>query len=765
MKKRLLSIMLTICVVLAVVPLSSLVATAAGETGAFTVTGGTLGIDYEYADNVLKIKKSTPLTVKNTNVGTAATDRIAVLDGVNANITLAGVNIQMPEDNVEGAIDIRGNTVLTLAGSNTVGIAKGNAVLNIKGGLTVNGSGTLTINGGVPVVVPGAGGLSGYGIYAEGNLTVEGNVTVTVNALDMPADANLSSYGGLIIGNLTVGKDATLIFNAGDINGDMQITTHCATFSSGLTVQRGDIVLNGRLECYAGSTYANKTRGYGTNLGLETFLSNLTVGKDGVLIAKGAPAKGRSADSLGICFIGDSEVTVNGGSISATSGTMTEECFESACGTGISHGGGTLTLNGGSITINTGAVQAEGLALAYGLKLGDSKLNIKNGGKLTVNNQSATTKETQAENYGIYYQKTGIDVGTAEESPDIILVENGTLDVTAGEAKALTAANELFSAGIGFKSRGNVTLNGGSLKAEGKATVGSATQRTSLGIGYAAGMTQTAVKKIDILSGRTYLAGEGYAVIADELNIEDGKILDFKAVTQNGAAVYAEASLDVSGGLDIILPQSGEIDKDAAGRYTVFDGTSVASTVHIVKRIDVDGHTLTLDPIACTGETQSPEYTLAINGEALIEGTDYTVIAEQSVLSARDVGDYTIKLNGIGMYYGTITVNWSIKHSGNEVWTVRDESGHERAWSCCGERTLALEAHTTRDGVCERCGMQLSVGNTKLEAPTAETVLKTEDNAKSPKTGDSALLWLTLLFAGGAMLTVLGIYGKRRMSK
>lgn len=155
MKKRFLSIMLTICVVLAVVPLSSLVATAAGETGAFTVTGGTLGIDYEYADNVLKIKKSTPLTVKNTNVGTAATDRIAVLDGVNANITLAGVNIQMPEDNVEGAIDIRGNTVLTLAGSNTVGIAKGNAALNIKGGLTVNGSGTLTINGGVPVEVPG----------------------------------------------------------------------------------------------------------------------------------------------------------------------------------------------------------------------------------------------------------------------------------------------------------------------------------------------------------------------------------------------------------------------------------------------------------------------------------------------------------------------------------------------------------------------------------------------------------------------------------
>ena len=43
--------------------------TAAAETvGAFTVTGGTNGTDYDYADNLLTIKTDTPITISGTTV-------------------------------------------------------------------------------------------------------------------------------------------------------------------------------------------------------------------------------------------------------------------------------------------------------------------------------------------------------------------------------------------------------------------------------------------------------------------------------------------------------------------------------------------------------------------------------------------------------------------------------------------------------------------------------------------------------------------------
>ena len=64
--------------------------TGVAETvGAFTVTGGTSGTDYTYADGVLTIMSDTPITIKNTNPNTPTSDRIEVAEGKWANITLA----------------------------------------------------------------------------------------------------------------------------------------------------------------------------------------------------------------------------------------------------------------------------------------------------------------------------------------------------------------------------------------------------------------------------------------------------------------------------------------------------------------------------------------------------------------------------------------------------------------------------------------------------------------------------------------------------
>ena len=88
----------------------------------FTVTGGTKGTDYEYADNVLTIKTGTAITIANTNPSTATSDRIEVADGVSANITLAGVNIDVSGTENACAFKIAdnsmGNVTVTLVDNN-----------------------------------------------------------------------------------------------------------------------------------------------------------------------------------------------------------------------------------------------------------------------------------------------------------------------------------------------------------------------------------------------------------------------------------------------------------------------------------------------------------------------------------------------------------------------------------------------------------------------------------------------------------------------
>ena len=83
--------------------------------GTFVVTGGVNNVDYTYASNVLTIKTATSLTIANTNPS-SATDVIQVADGVDANITLAGVNIDVSSLNLTSDTkwvqDFKGNNIL-----------------------------------------------------------------------------------------------------------------------------------------------------------------------------------------------------------------------------------------------------------------------------------------------------------------------------------------------------------------------------------------------------------------------------------------------------------------------------------------------------------------------------------------------------------------------------------------------------------------------------------------------------------------------------
>ena len=181
MKKKLLSIFTALVIVLCIAPVTVV---AQEPTGDFTVTGGTLGTDYTYSNNILTIISTTPLTIS----GSTTSDRIEVAVGVDANITFAGLNIDASEKgssafcikDVDGVST--GNVTVTIADNTTnvlksayacAGLSKingGNNTVLSGGWLKIqgetNGTGKLEAIGGVKSAGIGGGwGLHSSDIY------------------------------------------------------------------------------------------------------------------------------------------------------------------------------------------------------------------------------------------------------------------------------------------------------------------------------------------------------------------------------------------------------------------------------------------------------------------------------------------------------------------------------------------------------------------------------------------------------------------------
>lgn len=126
---------------------------------AFTITGSGLvyGTDYTYpaSTGVLTIKSDKAITIANANTG-STTDRIEVADGISANITLAGVNIntyslgkcafQIAEGSA-GTVTITlsdGTTNILTSAENLAGLQKNGE----NGELIIQGKGVLIAKGG-----------------------------------------------------------------------------------------------------------------------------------------------------------------------------------------------------------------------------------------------------------------------------------------------------------------------------------------------------------------------------------------------------------------------------------------------------------------------------------------------------------------------------------------------------------------------------------------------------------------------------------------
>ncbi len=200
---------------------------AAGTVcGDFTVSGGTLGTDYTFSGGVLTIKSGAAVIIQNTNPASATTNRIEVASGVSANITLAGVNIDVSSRNNNAALKIAdnstGNITVTLAGGSSNKLKSGRECAGLQknsnassGTLRITGSGTLTVQGGYNaagigsshfnhtsnIVISGGtvtakGGQYGAGIGGSGGGGSASNITITGGTVTAAGGFNGAGIGG-----------------------------------------------------------------------------------------------------------------------------------------------------------------------------------------------------------------------------------------------------------------------------------------------------------------------------------------------------------------------------------------------------------------------------------------------------------------------------------------------------------------------------------------------------------------------------------------
>ena len=192
--KKVLSVMLCTVLMTALLPqMNDMKEVKAAIAGAFTVTGGQENTDYTYANGVLTIQTAAPVTIANTNKAAPTTDRIEVASNVSANITLAGVNIDVSGISNTAAFKIadnsKGNVTITLAdGTNNV-LKSGGCCA----GLQKNGNastGTLTICGNTGKLTATSGsyaaGIGGGENGSGSNITISGG-TVTATGVQYGA--------------------------------------------------------------------------------------------------------------------------------------------------------------------------------------------------------------------------------------------------------------------------------------------------------------------------------------------------------------------------------------------------------------------------------------------------------------------------------------------------------------------------------------------------------------------------------------------------
>ncbi|MBO5378081.1 MAG: hypothetical protein J6A41_06820, partial [Ruminiclostridium sp.] len=454
---------------------------SAATAGDFTITltegGGNpvVGTDYTYAGGVLTILSDKDITIKNANPSTSTTNRIEVADGISANITLAGVNIDVSSQSDTAAFkiadDSTGNVTITIADgkTNTLKSGKNCAGLQKNGEYISETQGKLTITGICSLIAPGGAGIGGdissstiTAIGGEGGAGIGGgyrgsgsNITITISGGKVTATGG--DYGAGIGGGFSSG------------------------FSSGsyITISDGTVIATGG-ECGAG--IGGGSVGSGSNIKISGGTVTATGGECGAGIGCGGFGCGGFGGGV-------DNITISGGSVKAVAGEKYEydgtTYFPAAIGQGVQYDSNTdVHSNGAEVTPTDGngnnvclleltsatsslKIDGKGFPINHGSD-GKVYVYLPEGEHTVISDENSTTNkyakkaDNKLEAIGTAFTITGTGLvyGTDYTYP----ASTGVLTILSGKAMTIanvnpnTATTDRIEVALGISA--NITLAG-----------------------------------------------------------------------------------------------------------------------------------------------------------------------------------------------------------------------------------------------------------------------------------------------------------------
>jgi hypothetical protein len=413
-----------------------------------TISGGS---SYTYAGGLLTVTGNGTYTIgMKSGLSATTTDRITVASGVNANITLSAVNIDMSGTNDTAAFDMMDATVqLTLTGTNILKSGGYRPGLQVPEGSTLTISAAdethaLTANGGAR-----GAGIGGYYDRTGGTVTINGG-TVTATG---------GQYGAGIGGGMD-GAGGTIA----------ELSGNAVVFASSIqpTITAGEnatqaIVFIGNTGTMYGNVTLQQDMTIPTNYTLEISPSGVLTIPGGVTLTNNGTIKKYHGGVINGTVAGnqlvDSDLTISGGSSYTYSGGLLTVA-----------GNGTYTIgmkSGLSATTTDRIVIVSGVNANITL----SAVNIDMSGNSNITAFDMTGATVQLTLTGTNVLKGG-STRAGLHAP-----EGSTLTISAAdETHALTANGGTWGAGIGGSgdwrgsgggAGGTVTINGGTVTATG----------------------------------------------------------------------------------------------------------------------------------------------------------------------------------------------------------------------------------------------------------------------------------------------------------
>ncbi|MDO4961165.1 MAG: hypothetical protein Q4E57_04840 [Eubacteriales bacterium] len=426
--------------------------------GAFTVTGGKLGVDYGYRVTgkyngkdvgVLTInpQNEETITIANIDPETPTLDRIEIAAGNNnINIVLNNVNIstannlELGQPSPGPAILINKDTNITItladgSANKLVSNSTGYAAIS-KNGDTSETSGTLTIKGGTA----GTGALTA--ITAGGQAR---NQTGSGIGSDNGSCCNIIIEGGIITARGS--KLGAGIGSGGSAN------------SSGKATCSNIQIKGGTVTAY---DYGNTdSKGAAIGGGFYSSVKDIII-SGGTVTATAAGSAAAIGSGNGANADG---ITISGGTVKATGG---DDANNSGAGAGIGAGQGG---NASNITISGGTVSAKGGTDAPGIGAGAGgvldKLTVSGG---IIRAEGGSNGAGIGSGISFHYNTTTGEIYSIEACKNV-KITGGTVTAVAGSCPSASTKPDSIGVGAngnGFKrdTASGTVIDGGSVKAE-----------------------------------------------------------------------------------------------------------------------------------------------------------------------------------------------------------------------------------------------------------------------------------------------------------